>query len=68
MRERRWTFRAQQGGARRETALELYWEIDGDPITDDYTPDEADAVNLLGRWARKQKKTIARVWWFVQGT
>lgn len=33
--------------------LSLYWEVNGDPITDDYTPDEISAHELLDLWVKR---------------
>jgi predicted GIY-YIG superfamily endonuclease len=50
--------------------LILSYELNGDPITDDYLPEEITADELLNRWLRNyaedQHKPM-RVWWFVYG-
>lgn len=36
-----------------DTPLELNWEVSGDPISDDYTPDEISAEELYSLWREK---------------
>ncbi|MFD0207440.1 MULTISPECIES: hypothetical protein [Saccharothrix] len=45
-----WTYRARGTDHTVRTSLRLSWEITGDPISYDYTPDEIDAVDLLRLW------------------
>jgi hypothetical protein len=47
--------------------LSLYWEIEGDPITDDYTPDEISANELWDRWVERYGKDIMPIMWLVHG-
>jgi hypothetical protein len=46
----RWRFNSLESGVEFEMPLSLYWEINGDPITDDYTPDEISAEELWNIW------------------
>ena len=50
--------------------LEAYWEVELDPISDDYTPREASPVDLLRVWAErvaaKYPNGLVPIWWFVQ--
>ncbi|NDK32438.1 hypothetical protein FH975_11780 [Nesterenkonia sp. Hz 6-5] len=42
------------GGPNQEkVALELSWELKGDPISDDYTSSEISAERLFAKWLRK---------------
>jgi hypothetical protein len=60
-------FRQSEGSW--EGALVAYWEVDGDPISDDFTPDEINAKELLARWAKivsaKYPDGAIPIWWFV---
>lgn len=49
----RWTFRSRVSGYERTVPLALYWEPDGSPLSDDYTPDEADAHELWRMWVKR---------------
>ncbi|MFF9982859.1 hypothetical protein [Streptomyces erythrochromogenes] len=64
-----WTFRSLQGGHEHATPLLLSWEVNGDPITDDFTPDEITAEELWNRWFSEiGKKGEAKIYWFVMGS
>ena len=52
----RWKSRNGDPEALWEAGLVAYWEVEGDPISDDYTPDEITAVKLLDLWAKKYGK------------
>lgn len=45
-----WTFRTRQGSYQPTVPLRLYWEADGDWITDEFTPDEISPRDLWDRW------------------
>lgn len=58
-----------------EHDLVLWWELDHETITDDYTADEIDAFDLFDRWVRITRRRVARqgtvdlpIWWFVVGS
>ena len=36
--ENRWAFWSIESNQKRTQALELVWELNGDPMSDDYTP------------------------------
>jgi hypothetical protein len=48
--ENRWTWTGRSHGHRFDSPLYLTWELWNDPITDNYTPDEASAHDLLRSW------------------
>lgn len=54
-----------------ESKLGAYWEVDYDPISDDYTPEEISADELFGLWVRKVSETysdgLIPVLWYVTG-
>lgn len=54
-----------------ESPLAAYWEVLLDPISDDYTPDEKSAEELLLLWASKVKADEANdlvpIYWYVKG-
>jgi predicted GIY-YIG superfamily endonuclease len=72
-----WTFESLRTGYQRTTPLYLYWELDGDPITDDYLPEEISAEELWDMWRRDYPhdqdaepifgKGAYRIWWYVTG-
>jgi hypothetical protein len=48
----------------------LWWELSGDPISDDYLPDEVDAHRLFHRWlCRREEDAMGYVpiYWGVRG-
>jgi hypothetical protein len=57
--------------------LVLYWELDGDPMTDDWLVDEISAAELWTKWRREYPKDravfdlfgpgAARIYWYVGG-
>jgi predicted GIY-YIG superfamily endonuclease len=60
-------FRDSSGYLKRKPLI-LSYELSGDPITDDYLPNEISANELLHMWLRKYGKDLQkpmRVWWFV---
>ena len=54
-----------------EGELLAYWEVDLDPMSDDYTPEEMPARDLLARWASAVRKAyvseLIPIHWFVEG-
>ncbi len=75
-REQRWRYRRRRGGTEVVSALELWWELDFDAITDDYTPEEIGAVELWHTWVSQIRDRSSYdsqlgvpwvpIWWFVQ--
>jgi hypothetical protein len=75
--ENKWSFRSRQSNVMFEGPLCLYWEISGDPISDDYTSDEISADDLLRMWVQRYSPDVraeamygpgmVRISWFVQG-
>jgi hypothetical protein len=49
-REAVWRYESRKGGVARESDLYLYWECSGDPISDDFAPEEISAAELFRRW------------------
>mgnify|MGYP005818037755 CR=1 FL=1 len=53
-----------------EGSLQAYWEVDLDPVSDDYSPRETSADYLLDLWARqageKHETGLIPIYWFVQ--
>ena len=68
----RWRVRLRDTNDSWEGTLVAYWEVEGDPISDDYTPDEITARELLDRWAKRCSKRhedgLVPIHWFVQST
>jgi hypothetical protein len=62
-----WHFTSLQSGVEFDLELELYWEINGDPITDDYEPQETSARELWDLWVERYGQDVMSIMWFVQG-
>ncbi|WP_108718596.1 hypothetical protein [Miniimonas sp. S16] len=71
-----WTWKVRRTNHRFKCPLFLTWEIWNDPITDNYTPDEATAEELLAQWTKSlpDERTEALfgpgavgISWFVTG-
>ncbi len=45
-----WKFMIRKTGGEKEAALVAHWEVSHDPISDGYTPQEADAKALFNKW------------------
>jgi hypothetical protein len=51
-----------------EGPLWLYWEVEGDPITDEYTPRDVSARELWRMWkGRYGLEGTAQISWFIHG-
>jgi hypothetical protein len=65
-----WQVRQRSSGYEALVPLMAYWEADGDPISDDYLPDEITAHDLLAQWveryASKASNGLVRIFWFVE--
>jgi predicted GIY-YIG superfamily endonuclease len=64
----RWCLFRDLGGHVRRENLILFYELNGDPMTGDYLPDEISADELLSIWLHeyaKDRHKPMRVWWFV---
>ena len=67
-----WSWRSVKSGLKREDDLVLVWEVDGDPITDEYNPLDATAYDLWVEWIRwlerfERSLESVPVYWFVLG-
>ncbi len=53
-----------------EGILEAYWEVELDPISDEYTPREISAQELLSIWVKQIKKKypnkLIPIHWFIE--
>ncbi|MFD6921300.1 hypothetical protein ACFV99_13945 [Streptomyces sp. NPDC059944] len=64
----RWTFSNRLSRHEFTVPLRLYWEVNGDPLTDDYTPDDMNAAELWEMWfSRYWKGDPAKIYWFISG-
>lgn len=74
----KWNYQSFRGGHELTEELVLYWEANGDPISDDFTPDDIEAPALFAEWRRWLKlrdgwsKAMGEPWvdiiWFVTTT
>ncbi len=66
-----WQFSSLDSDHKREGKLLAYWEVAFDPISDDYTPDDISADDLLAKWAAKAKANyqnqLVPISWHVRG-
>lgn len=70
-------FSSQRSGFTHTAPLTWLWEVNGTPMSDDYTPDEIDAIELLRLWigqcypdrgAEQRHGTgMVSISWFVAG-
>ncbi|MFF8840524.1 hypothetical protein [Streptomyces sp. NPDC015130] len=64
-----WTFRTRTSNYEPTTPLCLYWEVEGDWLTDECTPDEVTPRELWDLWfAAHATKAPAPINWSVRGT
>ena len=45
--------------------LRLHWEVNGSPMSDDYTYDEADEFELWRRWVQEYGSKAVGIYWAV---
>lgn len=68
--ENRWRVRFRRSDSSWEGPLVAYWEVELDPMSDDYTPDEISAQELLRKWAarvsKKHPNGLIPIHWFVE--
>jgi hypothetical protein len=62
-----WSITAKASGVEFSTELRLGWEVLGDPVSDDYTPDEISAAELWSIWRRQYKDERLEIFWLVHG-
>jgi len=64
-----WKVTSKRTASERELPLVAFWEVDGDPVSDDYTPDEISAEALFGRWVKlvegQYPDDLVPIHWFV---
>jgi hypothetical protein len=77
--QNRWRFKSRETGyEHRHAALELYWELYGDPISDWYSPSEVSAEELLMIWLGSSSYLdptaeplfgpgMVRIAWYIEG-
>jgi hypothetical protein len=65
-----WHVRSIETDYEWEGALEAYWEVSHDPLSDDYTPGDISARELFALWAsvvqEEYKDGLIPIWWYVQ--
>lgn len=65
-----WHIRSREHAFEWDGELIAYWEVALDPISDEYTPAEMPARDLLAQWARQVKKAhsegLIPIHWFVE--
>ncbi len=66
----KWKVRSRRSDYEWEGMLTAYWEVELDPISDDYTPQEISADGLLSIWEKgvrdKYSNGLIPISWFVQ--
>src|SRR5688572_8340815 len=65
-----WYIRSRQHAFAWTGDLVAHWEVAHDPISDDYTPDEISAHDLLVQWGERVKKEFPNglipIYWYVE--
>lgn len=68
-RERLYRVKILSTGEEWQGPIEAYWEVEGDPISDDYTPREISASALLNVWAQWAQDRfpdgLIPIWWYA---
>ena len=66
-----WKMQSRDSNHTPECNLTAYWEVELDPMSDDYTPQEISAEELFHLWAQKVSKQYTNglipILWCVQG-
>lgn len=63
-----WMFSSRQADFKRsEVKLWLGWEVRGDPISGDYTPDEMTSAELWSIWRSQYPDDRLDIYWRVRG-
>lgn len=76
--ERQWTFdNLKHGNYKRTRPLWLYWEVHGDPISDDWAINDISPDELWQVWLTRTSRDVdaerhygpgaVRIWWYVEG-
>lgn len=67
--ENRWKVRIKSSGETWEGPINAYWEVAHDPISDNYTPDDIAAVELLRQWTNtvgeRYPDGLIPIFWFA---
>lgn len=65
-----WKFQNLRFGREMQGVLRAYWEVALDPISDNYTPAEISAYELLEQWAKRVKEEypdgLIPIYWSVE--
>ncbi len=65
-----WRICNRRYGYEKNVVLEACWEVSLDPISDNYTPEEVNACDLLKQWIQKVKPEypngLVPIYWFIQ--
>jgi predicted GIY-YIG superfamily endonuclease len=72
-----WTFSSLKSGYRRTTHLRLFWELNGDPVSDNYYIEDISARELWREWMMRHPRDegcedvygpgTRRIHWYVEG-
>jgi hypothetical protein len=64
-----WRVRSRRSDFEWQGILVADWEVHYDPISDDYTPDEISAADLLAKWVEKVRADyptgLIPIYWYV---
>lgn len=65
-----WKYTNRSTGDEVEGPLKAHWEVELDPMSGDYTPEEIDATDLLRKWAKRVQKShingLIPIHWYVR--
>lgn len=68
----RFKFESRSNGFPHDCALQLYWEVNGTPLSDDYLPSELDAAGLWDMWISRYADSLigsdgnVPIAWFIE--
>ena len=65
-----WRWKNDSAREEFEGSLSAYWEVHSDPMSNDYSPNETEAMDLLRKWAEKMKNeyedNLIPISWYVR--
>lgn len=62
----KWEYQSREYGHTFGSELLLYWELNGDPLTDDYLPEEISAEQLWAKWIDAYAEPVIPIHWSVE--
>lgn len=60
-----WIVKMREGGREQVVPLSLGWEVTGTSMSDNYSPDEITAHELLRLWTAKYGRSFPAIYWHI---